>query len=103
MEHQNSVADLEIRNFLADCRNFAGCLVSIYPRGSQQIVFDLLQIGMTNTAAMNLDEDFSRSDVRHRNRLNPDSALADVYGCLHGLRQTRYGDCRLYFRIDSWQ
>jgi len=103
MKDQNSVAGLEILNFLADGRNFAGCFVSIYPRRRQQIVLNLLQIGMTDAATVDFYEYFSWSDLRHGNRLDADSALARVNGRPHVWRQAGQCDCGLYFRIDSWQ
>jgi hypothetical protein len=103
MEDQHPVAGLEIPNFLADSRNFASRFVSIYPRRRQQVVFDLFQIGMTDPATVDFYEYFTRSDLRHRNRLDADSALAGINGRPHVWRQAGQRDCGLYFRIDSWQ
>jgi len=103
MEHQNSVAGLDIPNFLAGGCNFAGCFVSINTRGRQQIVRNLLQVGMTDTAAVDFDEYFSRPDLWHGDRLDADSALARVHSRPHVLGQAGQRECGLYFRIDSWQ
>ena len=62
MEDHDAVADGELRDTFADCRNRPGGLVAEDARGRVRAGCDLLQIGPAYAAGADFDEDFAAPD-----------------------------------------
>jgi len=62
MEDDDAVARLKLRNFAADLRDYTRGLVTVDTRRREEVVFDLFEIGRTDTAGFDADQNFSVAD-----------------------------------------
>ena len=84
MKDNHPVAGSVTCNSLPHRRHHTRRLMSINARRRKQVVLDLLQIGMADTARLNADQDLTAADFGNRNRFHLHHAGALVHGGLHG-------------------
>jgi hypothetical protein len=60
--------------------------MSIDSGRGEQIVFDLLEVGVADTTGFDAHEDLAAPNVRRWHRLHGDFAFAKIHGSLHLLR-----------------
>lgn len=70
MKDDDAIADGIAANAGADRGHHAGRLMAVDARRLEQIVFNLLKIGVADTAALDPDEQFAGTDFGGRNRLD---------------------------------
>ena len=91
MKHYHPVARPVSRDALArlgyDTRGF----MPVNTRRSEQVVLDLFEIGVTNSAGFDADQDFPRPDPRNRDRFHLHHAGALVDGGPHRVNSRRLG------------
>ena len=63
VEDDDAVAGLEFRDVGAHVRDHARGLMAVNARRGEQVVFDLLEIGVADAAGFHADEDFARADL----------------------------------------
>ena len=66
------------------CGDYSGGLVAIDARGLEEVVLDLFQIRVANTARFHTNQDFAWADRRRGNLLHRDHTLSAVHGSVHG-------------------
>jgi hypothetical protein len=86
VEDRHAIADLKIANTGADLGYDSSGLMAVDTGGSEEIVLDLFEIGVTNAAGFHAHEDLTRADSRSGYILNGDDRSAFVYGGGHGRR-----------------
>src|SRR5262249_16925072 len=86
MERNHPVAGTETRNFGANRCDHACGLVPINPRRSQQVMLDLLEVGVANATRFDPDQEFAWTDLRSRYFFDSDYAFAAIDGGVHGWR-----------------
>src|SRR5205807_1845371 len=84
VEHHHVDAYFEIADAVADLRYNASGLMAVDARGSEKIVFDLLQIGVTDAAGFHAHEDLPRPDPGSGHVLNGDNGPPFVDRGAHG-------------------
>ncbi len=83
METHDPVAELPLRDSRAHGDDVAGNFVPKNLRSRDKPVLDLLDVRSTNPACGNTDQDFARSDPRHRNVFHNHASLAPVHSRAH--------------------
>ncbi len=78
MEDDDAIAGGESPHAAADGRHYARRLMSKDARRREQVVFDLLEIGVADPAALHADQQFARSDGRRRHLLHRHHAVAGI-------------------------
>jgi len=64
----------------------ARCLVTVDARPGQQVILDLLQVGMTDTTGFDTDQDFPWTDSRGSDFLDLNGLVSHVNRRFHGSR-----------------
>jgi hypothetical protein len=64
MENNDAITDSIFCDPIANRRNDAGSFVAVNAGGRKKVIFDLLEIGMANTAALDFNQDFARGKER---------------------------------------
>src|SRR5258708_39024060 len=82
-ETHDPVAELPVRASRAHGDDVAGNFVPKNLRSRDKPVLDLLDVRSTNPACGNTDQDFARSDPRHRNVFHNHASLAPVHSRAH--------------------
>ncbi len=82
----DAVAGEEIANTRPGGDHHAGGFVAVDTGRRKQIIFDFFEIGVTDPAAFDADQELARADLRRRDLLHRDGALASVDGSAHGRR-----------------
>ncbi len=75
MERHHPVARCEPGDAAAHRGHYARCLVAVNARRSQQVVFDLLEVGMADAACLDTDENLARTDLRRRDLFHRNYAV----------------------------
>ena len=70
-------------------RHHSGRFMAVNARRRQQVVFDLLQIGVADAAGFHPDQDLARPDGGRGDLLDATTLCAAIYGGMHGLRVWR--------------
>jgi hypothetical protein len=83
VKDDDAIADVEIADAGADGGDHPGCFVAENPRRSQQVVFDFLEIGVTDSAAFHADQQLARADDRRGDGLDRNPAVAGIDGGAH--------------------
>jgi hypothetical protein len=86
MKRHHAVAGSEFRDARAYRRYHAGRLVPVDPRWREQVMLDLLQVGVADAARLDPNQKFPRSNKRRRNFFYLNHAGPTIYGSVHGLR-----------------
>ena len=76
MEHHNPVARLKFPDIPARSHHYTRGFMAVYAWRRQQIIFDLLQIRVANSASLHAHKYFTMSDFGRRNLLDSDHAIA---------------------------
>ena len=74
MKRHHAIARPELGDAAAHRGHHAGGLVPVDARRRQQIVFDLLQIGVADAASFHADQNLAGADRRRRDLLHGDDA-----------------------------
>src|SRR5258708_38257216 len=82
-ETHDPVAELPVRASRAHGDDVAGNFVPKNLRSRDKPVLDLLDVRAANPACGNTDQDFARSDPRHRNVFHNHAPLAPVHSRSH--------------------
>src|ERR1019366_1765449 len=86
VEGHHAVALLETGDPGTGSGHRAGGFVPVDARRLEQVVLDLLQVGMADAASFHANEDFARADPRRWNFLHLNRTLASIHGRVHGFR-----------------
>ncbi len=88
VEGHHAVAGFEFGNARAHGGHHAGGFMPINARRRQQVVFDLLEVGMADSAGFHADQNFAGPNGRSGNLFDGDDTLASINRRVHGV-----GDC----------
>src|SRR5579872_3892523 len=86
VEHDNTIARLELTNSIADRCYDARCLVSENAWRRVRAAGNFLEIGSADAASVHPDQQLSRPDLRHGDGLYPNVGDTAVDRCAHGGR-----------------
>lgn len=70
--------------------DYPGRLMAVNTRRRQEVMFDLLEIGVANPAAFHAHQNFISPDNGRFDRPNLDPAMADIDCRAHALRRGTY-------------
>jgi len=70
VEDDYAAAHRESAHFPARCGDYAGGFMAEDARRRQQVVFDLFEIGVTDAAALDADQQFARAYGRRWDRFH---------------------------------
>jgi len=73
----------ELRHSGTCLYHHSGGLVTVDARRRQEIVFNLFEIRVANTARLYGDEDFARADIRDRDGLDSNRTVAAINSSAH--------------------
>jgi hypothetical protein len=88
VEDHNAIAYFKFPDTGADLGYDSGGFMAVNAGGSEEIVLDLLEIGVANAAGFHAHQDFTGADSRSGYILNGDDGSAFVYGGGHGRRNS---------------
>jgi hypothetical protein len=83
MEDDHSVSRLELADFHAHSGHYTGCFMSENARGRMRSARDFLEIRSADSAGVNLQQQFSRPNVRHWDGLHANIVHATINGSPH--------------------
>lgn len=83
MEDNDAVAGFDARDPGSDTGHYTRGLVSVNAWGSEQVVFDLLEIGMADAAGFDADKDFAGTDFGGADGIDRNEGVAAIDGGLH--------------------
>jgi len=83
VEDHHAIANREIADTFTDLRHNARSLMTVDAWGSEKIVLDFLQIGVTDTAGFHAHEQLTRANLRSGHDFNRDDGLPLVHGGAH--------------------
>ena len=86
MERNDPIPALELSNTVAHGSHDAGGFVAVDAGGSQQIVLNLFQVGVTNSAGFDANQDLAGADGWRWDLFNANLAAAAINGGVHGFR-----------------
>src|SRR3954447_11179375 len=86
MKRNYPVSALELSNTAAHSSHHSRSFMPIYAGRSEQVILDLLQVGVTDAAGLHANQDFPRADGWRRNLFNADHAATPVDRGVHGFR-----------------
>ena len=86
MKRNHSISALELSNTDAHRGHDAGGFMSVNAGRSQQVVLDLLQIGVTDSAGFDANQDLAGTDGWRWDLFNVYHAAAAINGGMHGFR-----------------
>jgi len=66
-------------------RHNSGGFVPVHPRRRQQVVLDLLEVGVTDATSFHPYQNLATPDGGRGDLLDADHALAAIDGCVHSL------------------
>lgn len=83
MKANDAIARLPLRDAFAHGDDGAGCFVSENLRRRDETVLNFFDVGAADAAGRDANQNFSRGNFRHRNRLNHDAPRAAIHGRAH--------------------
>ena len=84
MEYNNPVARRKLSYVWAYCSNNTRRLMPVDAGCRQQVILNLLEISVANAAGFHPDQHFTIANGWGIHRLDSNTTVAQVHGCLHG-------------------
>src|SRR4051794_28621487 len=93
MENNHTIANRVLYDLIAHGRNHPGSLVAVNAGRGKKIVFDFLEVSVTNPTGFDTNQDFAGTEAWSFDGFNRDPAGTPIDGCSHNAR----------YRLTHWE